>query len=934
METTTRGGLTTTMQYDAAGHNISINDPDLGHLTYSYDAIGNLKTQTDSRGCIVVMDYDALNRPTLKSGSGTGCGSQTRANFTYDSASVSYGIGRRTGMTDISGAAIWQYDARGRVTGETRRLDGRLFTTFQTYNSADLPVSMTYPDGEVVTNTYTPQMLVNNVTGSSVYVNSTSYDSAGRMKMRFYGNNTQTLYDYFARNVQGGRLFSIRSGTASLPTALQKLEYSYDSVGNVSTISDQTAGSQLQFFAYDNLDRLTSASASALGTDPGYYETYSYDPDSGNLLTKAGQTFNYDPAHPHAVKTVAGTANSFEYDANGSMVTRNVAGTSVHFGYNAEGQLAASDDSPLPELGAAPAPAAVFADVPNGNFYKPYIEALYTANITSGCAANPLRYCPGKVVSRAEIAVMLLKAEHGAGYQPPAVGSSTGFTDVPTNHWAAAWIKQFKLEGITSGCGTGLYCPDTAVTREQAAVFILHAKGVWTVPVYTSYSYTDISASGTKDFIQYLASDAGGGISDYCSGSMFCPAASLTRDILASLVARVFSLPVNESGVAMYAPATTNAIFVYDGDGKRVKSIINGVTTLFVGSHYELSAGTSTKYYFAGASRIASRTCTGITCTAPVYYLSDQLGSTSLTVDAGGAKIAELRYKAFGEVRYSTGTTPTKYQYTGQYSNVADFGLMYYNARWYDSYLGRFAQADTIVPPGVQGLDRYAAMANNPVRYTDPSGHMQIDDSKITRTGVCKSGDTSCNKLGNYPGKDPGYTRDSHDRKDRKGCSSCHNIPGMDPTPTIPATPTASCSGGPTTGCATATAFAATAQSPCFNGTCATPTPTPTQSRPTSQSDTWDVAKGEVFPNGSTTIGLPSLVIPPGDAALLTNSFKDLEISTRMLGGWTATTPIVGLLYGETAIKIITQTVTNLWSDGTFIFIPTSTINNLIPPMD
>jgi hypothetical protein len=48
---------------------------------------------------------------------------------------------------------------------------------------------------------------------------------------------------------------------------------------------------------------------------------------------------------------------------------------------------------------------------------------------------------------------------------------------------------------------------------------------------------------------------------------------------------------------------------------------------------------------------------------------------------------------------------------------------MYYNARWYDPSLGRFAQADTIVPDGVQGYDRYAYVGNNPVNYADPSGH-------------------------------------------------------------------------------------------------------------------------------------------------------------------------------------------------------------------
>jgi len=59
---------------------------------------------------------------------------------------------------------------------------------------------------------------------------------------------------------------------------------------------------------------------------------------------------------------------------------------------------------------------------------------------------------------------------------------------------------------------------------------------------------------------------------------------------------------------------------------------------------------------------------------------------------------------------------------------AAGFGLMFYNARWYDPALGRFAQADSIVPGGVQGLDRYAYGLNNPSRYTDPSGHRACDE--------------------------------------------------------------------------------------------------------------------------------------------------------------------------------------------------------------
>ncbi len=77
---------------------------------------------------------------------------------------------------------------------------------------------------------------------------------------------------------------------------------------------------------------------------------------------------------------------------------------------------------------------------------------------------------------------------------------------------------------------------------------------------------------------------------------------------------------------------------------------------------------------------------------------------------------------------------------------------MYYNARWYDPALGRFAQADTIVPGGVQGLDRYAYVNNSPMNYTDPSGHCALalgksykcpTNPKVTLSQLRNNGSTS-----------------------------------------------------------------------------------------------------------------------------------------------------------------------------------------------
>jgi hypothetical protein len=117
------------------------------------------------------------------------------------------------------------------------------------------------------------------------------------------------------------------------------------------------------------------------------------------------------------------------------------------------------------------ATGSFFADVPPSYWAAAWIEKLATDGITSGCGGG--NYCPEAAVTRAQMAVFLLRAKYGAGYTPPAVGAGTGFNDVPANYWAAAWIKQLTAEGITSGCGAGIYCPDASVTRAQMAVFLV-----------------------------------------------------------------------------------------------------------------------------------------------------------------------------------------------------------------------------------------------------------------------------------------------------------------------------------------------------------------------------------------------------------------------------------------------------------------------------
>jgi len=171
-------------------------------------------------------------------------------------------------------------------------------------------------------------------------------------------------------------------------------------------------------------------------------------------------------------------------------------------------------------------------------------------------------------------------------------------------------------------------------------------------------------------------------------------------------------------------------IFEYDGDGARVnEDYYNGTTTVitlyFVGGMYEVTdpsgANTITRYYSLGGSVMK------YDGTDLEYILSDQQGSTMAVLDDAGVLVAnsEKRYLPFGDVRTDLGTSnQTDYVYTGQ-REIEGSELMDYNARFLNPGLSRFTQPDTIIPnpANPQSLNRYSYALNNPVKYTDPTGH-------------------------------------------------------------------------------------------------------------------------------------------------------------------------------------------------------------------
>jgi RHS repeat-associated protein len=210
-------------------------------------------------------------------------------------------------------------------------------------------------------------------------------------------------------------------------------------------------------------------------------------------------------------------------------------------------------------------------------------------------------------------------------------------------------------------------------------------------------------------------------------------------------------------------------VYTYDGDGNLVKQVAsNGTETHFLlGGAYEVSGNTTRTYYSIAGQMVGMRAGSTLT-----YLLTDHLGSVVAITDAAGALVEESRYLPYAcprtvgggarpELGALSGTdkaymkSPSKASGTGQ-RDVTDTGLMDYKARMYSSYLGRFIQPDTVIP-GVgnpQSWNRYAYVMNNPIKYSDPSGHIPCIDRD--ENGQCvKDPDWHSPNPGNSSPPDP-----------------------------------------------------------------------------------------------------------------------------------------------------------------------------------
>jgi hypothetical protein len=156
-------------------------------------------------------------------------------------------------------------------------------------------------------------------------------------------------------------------------------------------------------------------------------------------------------------------------------------GTLWAWGWNANGQL--GDGTNIDRYSPVQIEVTanqVFPDVPSDYWARDYINAIYNAGITVGCALdnpstpeNERRYCPEDFVTREQMAAFIVRVEG----EPPLnyCDLGTPFPDVSSDMWSCRYIKRLKELGITTGYEDGTYRPYDLVPREQMAAFMVRA---------------------------------------------------------------------------------------------------------------------------------------------------------------------------------------------------------------------------------------------------------------------------------------------------------------------------------------------------------------------------------------------------------------------------------------------------------------------------
>jgi RHS repeat-associated protein len=691
----------------------SVNAP-TNTVSYSYDSANKLfwteaQQRIDSTTTLVVRKfYNGLGRLVQVQTAGAvvnGAAKDIVVDYAYDDNGLWSKVSMPFKVT--SGSAGYEYSAASAPYWTQTFLDelGRVVEARGPWQTSTTSQRASYAiaNGQMVTTATDPK---GNVTTSSA-------DAFGRTAQVAPPAGPGTGYTYDA----GDHMISVAYGSATTylaydmggrKTGLTDPDmgtwwYQYDALGNL--VSQTDARGCATWLTYDALNRPTGKSYSGTNcTTPSV--TYTYDAGTNGKGQRTGMTDGSGSTAWTYTNRGLMAAESKTISGGGTYLTQ--------YSYNSANLITSMTYPDNEVLNYTYLPQGSISQMKDAGTYV-YAAMTYdaagrvvTRSLDNGAKTQTTNYFTwdnqaGKLESILSTGLESLTYSYDLNGNVATITDGLNasqkqcFTYDALNRLTLGTTYADAGQGCTTALGAGNY---NTVFGYDAATGNLTSKAGSTL----AYNDAAHKHAATSYNTSYYAYDADGNMISYdWNGSTY----SLGYDAANHLTS------VIKTG------ATYN--FSYDGNDFRTKASSPTATTYFVGNTYEVTGSTITKYYYAGSDRIAMKQGTEL-----YFFFTDHLGSTVNVYQKSTSTSNLMRYYNWGTERgTSTLTMPSRYTFTGQYSYTPDFGLLYYNARWYSPDTGRFITPDSIIPQPYDppSYDRYMYVRNSPPNFNDPSGH-------------------------------------------------------------------------------------------------------------------------------------------------------------------------------------------------------------------
>lgn len=731
--------------YDSLSRLTLATNPETGTVGYSYDANGNILSKTDARGIGINYSYDSLNRLTQKTYTdGTPAASYTYDNFTGWGQPHGSSVGKLVRSFTCNGTQcnddLYSYDPMGRINhieGATPSEAGHAsHWTQMVYDLAGNMTQLLYPSGRFITQSYdgagrllnvnyaaqgvSPISLTGGTPVGSPYISNISYFPSGAPQIVSYGNGVtehlslnnrlQTCESYaFVPSTVGGQMVMDRQYffTSATGSPCGTTSSNNGNIWNIvdGTNSSQGSGLRSQSFGYDRLNRITSWQTQMMAGSPRS-QSYGYD-SFGNMSPMNGSNpvYTFNLATNRINNLPCASSVPSPYDAAGNQICDTDINNAIRtYTFDAENRISSiamlGSGTPFETYIYSGEGNRVRKNNANGTFTEyvyfngqPIAEKDQSGTWTDHVYANGKKIASSiSVDTRIHLSGTTIQAGSELGANIP-FQSGYVVKEGDTFSW-----RQYNQNAVG---GLNIHFSD----------------GSWTGWHLQAYDGEDTGQDFTEGQWQYRTAP----LNDYVG---------LTIDAI---------MPVKD---VMTSPGTWS---IYLGD-IAIVSADGTVTHIFNGENSSLSLSQATDPAYESSFSAVVETVpissdptitNGSTMNATKFYLSDHLGTAQMEFASGGWPVWKGEFAPFGQ-ELDTQFTANHYKFTGKERDT-ESGLDYFGARYYRSTIGRFTSPDSL---GAQVADStnpqswnfYSYGFNNPVRFTDPTGHFTCTPATSTST--------------------------------------------------------------------------------------------------------------------------------------------------------------------------------------------------------